>query len=324
MAPARIVLHLPKPVLSGQEPLKHFYQHLRDGLSERGAEVAMVPHDRTFLLAEVVEDTDFHIVDHGDLRHPRILNAGIAYLFPFWNLDPHGIRALSSIGEEEFRRQDIDGKAANLFFRYLVRRWVTARRSRGWQPNRQTELPEGAIAVFLQCEADRMVGETRHLDREAMVAALLARDDPRPIVIKPHPRDTDPATEVWLDRIAASDRRVTVTKANIHDILSRAALCVTINSAVGIEAMLHRVPVILCGRADFHHAAVTVRNPRRMDDAITEALSRPWPHVRYLYWYFRLNCIDAGSPTLIDDTLAKIARTGFDTGSFGIRAGTAR
>lgn len=318
MRPSRLVLHLPKAVLKGEEPLKRFYQRLRDEVTARGGQVDLVPHDRTFLLAEVMEDDDFHIVDHGALRHPRILNAGVAYLFPFWNLDPHGIRALSSIGAAKFRRSDVDSSAANDFHREMVRCWVRPRRSRGAQPEARMQLPSGCIAVFLQSEADRAVEETCHLDRVSMVKALLRRDDPRPLVIKPHPRDHTEKTRDWLASLAARDNRIIVTGGNIHDILPEADVTVTINSAVGIESFLHKVPVVLCGRADFHHIATTVEKPRELDTAITHAAGRRWPYARFLYWYFRMNCVDAGSPTLIDDVLTRIAATGYDTDRFGL------
>ncbi|MGB3312929.1 MAG: hypothetical protein WBB85_00835 [Albidovulum sp.] len=318
MQSARLILHLPKAVLAGDEGLKWFYRRLCDEFTERGGVVRKVPHERELLLADMLEDDDFHIVDHGALRHPRILNTGIAYLFPFWNLDPHGIRALSSIGEAKFRRSEVDAKAANAFHRHMVGRWVKQRRSRGAQPDAEVDSPEGAIAVFLQSEKDRAVEETCHLDRTSMVKALLRRDDPRPIVIKPHPRDTSPDTGEWLAELAARDERVVVSHGNIHDILSKAAVTVTINSAVGIESMLHRVPVVLCGRADFHHAAVTVERQFDMDGAIAHATGRRWPYAKFLYWYFRENCIDAGSPALVDDVLTRIAATGYDIARFGL------
>ncbi|MEZ5778020.1 MAG: hypothetical protein R3E44_06630 [Paracoccaceae bacterium] len=317
MPSARLALHLPEAVLSGGQPLARYYARMRDGMDALGIAVDLRLHDRLTLRAEVEGDGDFHIVDHGTERHPRILNTGVAYVFPFWSLDPWGIRANSSIASMPFRRTEVDGPEANRFFRQLKRRLVDARASRGPQPEDMTDIPEGAIAVFLQSEADRMVGETAYLRRKEMVEALLARDDPAPIVIKRHPRDLRTTTRRWLNSVARKNGRVSITDANIHDILARARVTVTINSAVGIESMLHRVPVVLCGASDFHHAAVTVQSAAALDDAIQAATDRRWPHVRFLYWYFRLNCMDAGSPTLAQDVLARIAATGFDVETFG-------
>ncbi|WP_343081719.1 hypothetical protein [Ostreiculturibacter nitratireducens] len=318
MAKARIIIHLPGSVILGAEPLKQFYRSLREGLIARGARVEFAIHDRATLPGEVEADEDFHIVDHGNLRHPRVLNTGIAYVYPFWHLDPWGIRAGSSIEAKEFDPQAIDTEAAAEFMEKLRRRQVQKRASRYPQPEERVAFPEGCIAVFLQSEAHRQVEETCHLDRATMVEALLARDDSRPIVVKIHPRDTSAGTRDWLGALAARDGRVIVTEANIHDILASAAVTVTINSAVGIESMIHEVPVVLCGRADFHHAAITVERAEDLDAAIMAAERGEWDFPRYLYWYFRLNCVGSGSGTLIDDVLARISATGFDTGRFGL------
>ena len=171
---------------------------------------------------------------------------------------------------------------------------------------KQSPVPVNSIAVFLQSERHRGLTETCHLDMRQMVKALVARDDSRNIVIKPHPLDDDPATGWFLHEIAARDARVRVMDGNIHDILKCASVAVTINSAVGMEAMLHAVPVVLCGKADFHHAAVTVRAPAALDGAIVKADAEVWPHDAFVYFYFRLNWENAGRNSLVQDLLERV------------------
>lgn len=309
-----IVFHLPASVLADQTTLKPYYAKLIDGLAARGHAVRLLPHDRATLADRVAADEDFHIVDHGNFRHPRVLNTGIAYIYPFWNLDPWGIRALSSIAQAPFDPVSIDAGAARAFANRLRKRWVAPRKSRYEQPMQPMVVPADAVAVFLQSEDHRSLAETCYLDLRQMVKALLARDDPRPIVIKPHPLDQNPATRRFLNRVAARDPRVRVLEANIHDILARAVVCVTINSAVGVEAMLHGVPVVLCGQSDFHHAAVTVKHPDAFDAAVAQAEAQVWAHDAFVYWYFGLNCLNAGRDSLVDDFLLKLAaaRAGAD------------
>ena len=288
--------------------MKPYYVKLLDGLPKMGIPVATVLHDRATTLATAEATPGLHIVDHGSLRHPRLLNTGIAYIYPFWNLDPWGIRALSSIAALPFDPAAVNATDAADFAKRLRKRLVDARISRYPQAADFADLPHGHIAVFLQSEAHRAVGETCHLSMRQMLAALVARDDPRAIVVKPHPRDQNTQTHIYLARLAARDSRVQVVDANIHDILARAAVAVTINSAVGLEAHLHRVPVVLCGRADFHHAAVTVTMRRDMDAAIAQAEATDWPHDAYLHWYFAGHCLNAGRPSLVEDFLAKAAQ----------------
>lgn len=287
--------------------MKPYYVKLIAGLRQMGVRVETVEHDRWTTLATVEATPGIHIVDHGNWRHDRLLNTGIAYIYPFWNLDPWGIRALSSIAALPFDPGIVDSVAAAEFTARLRKRLVERRISRYPQPPEKTDIPKGCIAVFLQSEAHRDVDETCYLSMRQMLAALLARGDRRPIVIKPHPRDADRKTRAYLVRLAARDARVQVVDANIHDILAQAAVAVTINSAVGMEAHLHRVPVVLCGQADFHHAAVTVKDQHDMGAAIAQAEATVWPHDAYLYWYFVGQCLNAGKPTLVGDFLQKVA-----------------
>lgn len=286
--------------------MKPYYVKLINGLRGMGIRVETVLHDRATTLATVGGVPGIHIVDHGTARHARLLNTGVAYIYPFWNLDPWGIRALSSIGAKDFDPKAVDADAAAAFAARLRKRLVEPRISRYPQAVEVVDVAQGCIAVFLQSEAHRGVDETCYLTMRQMLAALLARDDPRPIVVKPHPRDAAPGTRAYLARLAARDARVQVLDANIHDILARAAVAVTINSAVGIEAFLHGVPVVLCGQADFHHAAVTVRERREMHAAIGRAEATVWQHDAFLHWYFAEQCLNAGKPSLVADFLGKV------------------
>ena len=200
-----IIFHLPGSVLRDPGLLKPYYTKLITGLHNRGIRVDTVLHDRATTLATVDATPGIHIIDHGRDRHPRILNTGIAYIYPFWNLDPWGIRAMSSISQMIFDPEAIDAVAAAAFFDRLHKRLVTARISRYPQKTELVQVPKGCIAVFLQSEAHREIEETCHLSMRQMLGALTDRPDPRPIVVKPHPRDTDPKTMAYLSRLAARD-----------------------------------------------------------------------------------------------------------------------
>jgi len=303
----RIVFHLPGswlgPFGTGLLP---FYDKLLAGLRARGIATATEVLDRDRLAACVAADDAFHIVNHGRMRHPRVLNAGIAYVYPFWHLDPWGIRAFSSIAAVRFDPAAVDVEAARPFFRRLRKRLVGARTSRYAQPEARAEgLPEGAAAVFLQSEGHRIVGETCHLTRWEMLEATLAGWD-GPVVVKPHPRDNLAETRERLRDYAARFARLHVSTGNIHDILAACDRVVTINSAVGIEAYLHRKPVILCGQADFHHIAQVARRPDELAGFLA-APARRRAYDKYIHWYFAQNCLSTTEPALVDRFLDRVA-----------------
>ncbi len=314
-----LVVHLPGSVLRDPGSLAQFYGKIADGWRARGGDVQFLVHYREEVPGQIAADEGFHIIDHGAVRHPRVLNTGTAYVAPFRNMDPWGIRAFSSIAALEFDGKRYSHNAARQFQARLHQRLVVARVSRYQQPDAIMAVPAQCIAVFLQSEAHRLVGETCYLTMREMVTALMDRPDPRPIVIKPHPRDFDNDTHGWLREQERKDRRIRIMAANIHDIIAAADVVITINSAVGIEAMVHGKPLVLCGHSDFHHCARTVRQAEEMTAAIALAEATTWPHAGFLFWYFIKNCVAGGRATLIDDILAKIVATGFDVGRFGLK-----
>jgi len=313
-----VTLHIPGSVLADAGAMRRLWGPLRDGLAALGLRVEARVHRREAVPAQIAADGGFHLIDHGGQPHPRALILGSAYIAPWHYCDPRGIRAISTIGDLAFDPETVPEARAAAFRAELYSNLVIRRRSRYFQPEERMEVPSGCIAVFLQTEAHRGVAETCYLRLRPMIKALLARDDPRPIVVKPHPRDTDIDTFDWLARKARRDGRLRIIPANIHDILAACAVVVTINSAVGIEAMVHGKPVVLCGHADFHHACVTVRQADEMDAAIAHAQAADWPHARYLSWFYQDHCLDPRRPDLAQAVLARIAATGYDLRHLGV------
>ncbi|MEM8730641.1 MAG: hypothetical protein AAGF79_12050 [Pseudomonadota bacterium] len=302
----KIVFHLPKDWLGPSgEGLMPFYDRLKTGLLDAGYPVDVRAIDKSRLIAQAETEDAVHLVNHGRCRHPRIWNAGIAYIYPFWNVDPWGIRAFSSIAQTPFRPDEIDAAAARPFFRRLRARLVDARVSRYPQAEDVADLPEGAVSIFLQSEAHRDVEEACHLTREQMVQTVLDAWD-GPVIVKPHPRDTDPATIDWLAALSSRVAKLTITDGNIHDILRASARVVTINSAVGIEAYLHRRPVILCGQSDFHHIAETAGSPEALA-ALLASPARRRAYDKFIYWYFGRHCLSTTDPKLAHRFLDRVA-----------------
>lgn len=298
-----IHFHLPEDWTRDRARMLPFYQKLTAGLPQQ-AQIRLVPIEREGLLDRIEATAGVHIVNHGRVMHPRALNAGIAYIYPFWHLDPSGIRAFSSIGEAVFRPSQVDGEVARGFFRRLRGRLVEGRTSRYEQPEEIADLGAMKAAVFLQSEGHRTVGETLYLDRWAMLRGVLEAVD-GPVAVKPHPRDLDPETGDMLEALQAAYPHLVVTLANIHDVIRAAERVVTINSAVGIEAYLHRKPVILCGKADFHHIATVAKTPEELNRAL-RAVPEERPYAKYIQWYFGERCLNAGAPDLVERFWARL------------------
>ena len=307
--PMQVCLHVPESIRSRAWAMRQFYGRLADALTAEGAEVEVVTLDPDRLEVRVRADTRLHIVHHTRLRHPRVLSAGKAYIEPFFTIDPWGFRLFSSIAAAAFEPGP-DPAADRAIFDEIRTRMVGGRKSHYEQPAEVEPAPQGCIAVFLQTEDNRDVGETCHLTFRHMVKSLMERDDPRPIVVKPHPKEKNLESMDWLTRQTRKDPRLQVFLGNIHDLLAASDVVVTINSAVGIEAMLHEKPVVLCGDTDFHHICEMVRHKRDMAASIARAEARlaagDWPFAAYIGWYYGRMCHDPRAPDFGARVMAKL------------------
>ena len=90
----------------------------------------------------------------------------------------------------------------------------------------------------------------------------------------------------------------------MHDLIAAADRIVTINSAVGIEAYLHRKPVVLCGQSDFHHVADVARSKAELT-AILARAPRKRAYDKFIWWYFGDQCLDVGAPDLVERFCAR-------------------
>lgn len=314
MTQGRVTLHVPEAIRSRAWAMRQFYGTLAEALRGLGVSVQVVTLDPDQTMARIEGDAGFHIVHHARIRHPRVLNAGKAYIEPFFTLDPWGFRLFSSIAAQNFTPGPDPAWDAAIFDEIRAR-MVGGRKSHYEQPQDMQPAPKGCIAVFLQTEDNRDVGETCHVTFRHMLKGLLEQDDPRPVVVKPHPKEKNVDTLNWLTQAARKSSRLQIFIGNIHDLLDAADVVVTINSAVGIEAMLHEKPVVLCGETDFHHICETVRQRRDIGAGLARAEARAaagqWPYRAYIGWYYGRMCHDPRAPDFGARVLEKLRGMGF-------------
>lgn len=312
-----IVLHLPEtagPDLGGRH--LRLYRVIRDMARAEGIalQIRRRAEDLTPATRHVGDDRfadgNLHIIDDRSVQAEGVLNAAVAYFWEFWHLDPVGTKALSSIGQLDYDPAAMPFARAKSFFDTQRTRLVAPRRSKYGQKPETTALPKGALAIFLQGEFPIRQGVTRY-DDMAMLEVVLAHAGDRPIVVKPHPLVKNPFTLAALHARLHGDARVTLTDANVHDILEACAATVSINSTVALEGFLHRRPAVLFGRADFHHFAGTVQNPEDFPAVLESQLARRGGYAQYLAWYFLRHCLRLGTPGLEAEIWARFAAAGF-------------
>ncbi|MEH7829002.1 hypothetical protein [Gemmobacter denitrificans] len=312
---AEIRLHLPAHMLENAcARMPQFYRRVLDGLAGAGARTRIVHRDIAALQAGPESD-GFDLVHAAAVGRGQALILGTAYLDRFFYADPKGIFFESSTVQARYRADAVPSDRAAAFLAELHAAHVVPRRSRHAQPEARASFAGGHIAVFLQDLSDP-VERARHMTALQMIETVLAHRDGRHLVVKPHPRNRGPETEAILRRL---DRRpgVTVTEANLHDILDGAAVSVSISSSVGLEGMLHGVPAIFFGATDLHHCAAMVERPEDWPAALNRALTTQWPYAAFLLWFLKRRNIDARRPFL-DRLIQRIAEAGGDLAALGL------
>ena len=317
---AEVRLHVPAQLLDRDAAgLPAFYQRLLATLRDLGARTVLLLRDYD-TLCKGPEGSHFDLVHNGGVDRRQALNFAPAYLPGFWYADPKGVYFESSIAGNDFNPAKIEAQYARPFADDLRRKWVTARKSRHPQPEATEVFGQGHIAIFLQDWSDP-VERARHMTGLDMVRTVVAAAAGRPVVVKPHPRNTARETQKIRQWLVRHHPEVRLTRANIHDILQGAAVTVSISSSVALEGMLHHVPAVLFGRSDLHHCAETVRSPadwpQALDRALTRAQAGDWPFDAFLLWFLRRQNIDASRPFL-DRLLDRMAAQGADLAALGI------
>lgn len=324
MPDARVVFHLPARHLGDWRATRHLrlFGRLAEVLEKAGGTVAVVDRrDRPFEggegAAAAYADGDLHILDTGRVQGPGVLNASMAYLPPYWHLDPAGVQAESSIGAMAYRPKAIPLDKSMAFFDRLRKKWVDERVSRRAQTTARVPLPRDAIAVFLQGDFPQERG-LAHCPPQDMLRGVAAGAGGRPVLVKPHPLAMEADLALIGDLVKAGVP-VVPTLANVHDILAACVATVSYNSAVAIEGFLHRKPAILFGRADFHHICETVTDPATFPAALDRVLARTQGgYARYLLWYFHRHCLNVDGAAFPDRALGILAAAGFGPERLGI------
>ena len=323
MADAAIVFHLPRRYLADYATVGHLrlFDRIDHVLAPLGARIEV--RDRRLLPFEGRDaapyaDGNLHIIENGRVQGPGVLNATMAYLPPWWHLDPVGVLAESGIGARVYVRSLVPVKPAMALLGDLRDRWVTPRRSRHTQAEAVANLAKGCIAVFMQGTLPHARG-LAHCSPAAMLAAVARGAGGRAVLAKPHPLALEHDLAVIAD-VRAQGLTVTATNANLHDILAACVVTVSFNSAVAIEGFLHRKPAILFGPSDFHHFAETVTDPAGFPQALTRALDHPKEgYAQFLHWYFARQCLNIGGKRFAEKLLAILAAAGFPPERLGIK-----
>lgn len=260
-----------------------FVNKVRAAFEGRGFEVTLVEDTDTERLRSA-ERPGFALFLMKDPFHPRALSMRRAYYYPYWRIEPTAHRWAFGVARKAFDPGEIDPD--------LALGWFTRWRQYLFRKAPLNAETSGLIYVPLQGRllAHRSFQSMSPVD---MIAEVQGRAGARRILLGLHPGENYSPDEIAaIERIAATDPRVSVQTGGLDEALRVCDFVVTQNSSAALSGFFFRKPALLFADTDFHHAM-----PRVSQIGVDEAWRRVEhdspPVARYLFWFIHLNAIKA-------------------------------
>ena len=275
-----------------------FFATLMRAFRGRGYEIDLYPDTLEERLASA-DRPGYSLFHLQTPLHDKALDLRQAYLKPFWRLERAQWKDEYRIAGKPFEPEKLKAEAALRFMdRMRARMGVTG------------PAPRTGGHVFVALQG--LLREQRHgqtctpID---MVQTVVELEESRPIILKLHPKETYSNGDLEAVSHFESYANVSVTTDPASDLIAGADYVVTQTSSVAVEAMLHEVPSVLFGAADFHHACLNV-SQKGAAACLAEAPDFRPDFAAYLYWFLQRNCINA----VRNDVEARIIDTCRDFG----------
>lgn len=126
------------------------------------------------------------------------------------------------------------------------------------------------------------------------LAGMLARILPErgfSLVIKRHPKCTSPEVSALISQLSLKPD-IYVTDASIHEILPNASAVITVNSGVGLEALLHGKLVVTTGSSEYQVATRKVTCERELISQIDKIKYGPdLEYIKRFIFFYKQNIL---------------------------------
>jgi Capsule polysaccharide biosynthesis protein len=96
---------------------------------------------------------------------------------------------------------------------------------------------------------------------------------------------------------------ITVSKASIHSLISGAEVVFTVNSGVGLEALVHGRPVVASGLCDYAYAADCVRTITELEAAVASVEPDSMKGLEFLYYYTHAHAFGLSETRRLEDRI---------------------
>jgi len=260
-------------------------------------------------------DKDNYILSHhtrgGGDKHFHIKTSAIK---GFVSFDSDGFAGWASIAEENLHcRERIDGISSTL----SENTWevafynIVAKNSSKYSQPEYGESGYTFKYIFLPLQiAVDLVASLSYITGSDLASFLVEkfRGSEYKVVVKRHPLCRSNETKELLEKLSNEDH-VIISNNSIHELIKNASLVVTVNSGVGMEAILHLKNVIITGKADYFYGATLVKT---IGDLEKHLDSNDWKKQndvqlrKFIHFYFNDFLINAGSGEEVSERIRGI------------------
>jgi hypothetical protein len=228
---------------------------------------------------------------------PNLLRIKENYLPGFFSIDPKGYSGFSEIADIDLnpKLDSIDFEIAKNFILNIINDIVKNNKSKYPQNNFNSNhnVLKNTIFFPLQVQDDSVLELTSFNFYDLL--EYVCQNITFPIIIKIHPyaNDIKNLKQKILD-IIKINKNIILSDASVHQILPNCDCCMTINSGVGFEALLHNKPVITFGKSDYNTVTYNCYDKQQINDQLFyECLKNhdTVKTIKFLYYYLNTYCI---------------------------------
>ncbi|HSG36623.1 MAG TPA: hypothetical protein VLA27_04215 [Paracoccaceae bacterium] len=231
--------------------------------------------------------------------HEKALVCRRTYVGAFWRIEKSSQRWTWPIAHQPFEPDSVPDGPANWFFNF-------------WKKRLFAEAPPVGDDGFILVPLQGNVFDQRYFQAMSpleMIEATLAQST-LPILVTMHPKaPLSPQSEAALLALAARERRITIHRGGSMEALPRCRFVVTQYSSVALLGYFFEKPAVLFAEIDFQHIAGSV--PRDGLEQAFASVGQKRDYARYLYWFLKLNSLNAGNEAFEENLLTKFRQHGW-------------
>lgn len=209
------------------------------------------------------------------------------YIYPFWHIEKQSERWEWPVAKDTFDPKAQDPQKSANFYRF----W----RQRLFEDGPRYARRDGFIYIPLQGHLLRK-RSFQFCSPIDMIKIVLDEEPAKQVVATLHPSENYSAAEQRaLEELLVTNDRFFLRAGKMELHLQNCDYVVTQNSSAGFKGYFFGKPLILFGKADFHHIALNVQQIGVQSAFDAVDWHKP-DYAAYLHWFLQLRAINAGRP----------------------------